>query len=1044
MAEAWIAPGKLTAPTPAADWLERDLAPAKVPAVLLVAGPGYGKTVALTHMVQAAERAGTLTLWVALDAFDAEPATFFHTLCAGMQRHIPQFGLEVRAALQGGQSEADQLWRRFFQELAGFGAPVLMALDDAHALDEAPEILKGLAYWLDKLPSGVRVAIASRKRLPIPTSRLTLKRALAVLGPDDLRFSPFEVDALMHSRTGGAPAPEAWHQAAENLDGWPLGLDLVCTPGRAGAPSAARLSEYIAEEILAHQPDDRRRFMLQAALWPELSLDACRTAFGPEAAHHLAALEAEHLVQPLEGGSAYRFPSYLREFLLAEAERAVPAGERAHWHAAAAQHFLDAGQPERALPYLVAAEDWHRALDAAVACFPAMRHDGRQATIRRWLAAFPADVAARSPRHLLWHGHTLAREGRHAEAAVAYERSRKAFEAAGDEVGVFKVAVQQANMALLQEDTKRFGPLLMQALAWADRGLSEDQADLALVRALSAEQRGDMALMRECNEAVVALPIAGNVELAASHSIAAMNLYTFWLHQGDLARAHQAIDGVVAIAEAWGFVPYTLFAAFLKAHLYLVAGDVEAASALFKGVPASWPDLLDWHSLGCAYTVEGYLRVSQGDWKAADEALNRSLAIFEKAGFKEGTKLPLERLAWFAILRGHIERVDKLLTRAGLVSPPAADEPPTRNVYDLALRLAEARTLHLANDPAGALGLFSAIAPAAEEIGARLQLARVRLYEASARLAMGDRSGAQAALEASRALSSQHHFEFLFTQDHALWRELAPLAQPEATPAETVPTDPRGPAPLALYAFGGLEVRLGGVLVDRWPRRKAKLILAALVLHPKGLRQGELAEVLGPGGEEATASTVKVAVLSLRRSLEPELVKGEESAYVRMVGDRYQLDGSRVAYLDVTAFTEAADAGDALRRSDPVAALEAYTRAMALYRDNLLDETLFEGYFEAERERLRARALEMLAWMAEWQADRGDVAAAETAWKRSVAIGPCEEAPALGLMRHYQSTGRPERVKQVYWDFCRAAKTQLGMGPSDTFTRAYQAIGAAT
>ena len=70
---------------------------------------------------------------------------------------------------------------------------------------------------------------------------------------------------------------------------------------------------------MPRKPAQRRDFMLRAALLQELSPEACRWDFQEkDAADLLEGMEADHLVRRLTGGVTYRFPTYLRDFLLAE------------------------------------------------------------------------------------------------------------------------------------------------------------------------------------------------------------------------------------------------------------------------------------------------------------------------------------------------------------------------------------------------------------------------------------------------------------------------------------------------------------------------------------------------------------------------------------------------------------------------------------------------------------------------------------------------------------------------------------------------------
>ncbi|MDB5098865.1 MAG: transcriptional activator domain [Cyanobacteria bacterium RYN_339] len=1075
MNETWIVQSKLTPPSPPDGWLTRELLPAGLPTpplTLLVAGPGYGKTLGLLSIVKPALERGAPVLWYTLDMYDADPATFFHYMVAGMREHIPQFGEEVKALLMGERLEPRLLWQRFFQSLVSYNLPeVFVVLDDFHHLQEhQPELVKALAYFFDKLPPRMHVLLGSRRRINAPMSKAQAMGLVRVIEQENLRFNSMEEVEFMRGRAPEGKIPNHWWKQATGLDGWPLGLDLATSVAeeremkldpRTGGVEV--LMGYVAEEIYESQPQERRDFMLRAALLGELTPEACRAVFeAADAVEQLDVMEANHLVRRLTGGVGYRFPTYLKDMLLAEAERTIPGPQLDAWHRQAGTFFRDRGQIELALPHLIASKDWDGASLACEMSFPAMRFSGRQAQIMRWLDAFPADVTEREPVLQLWRGHQLSRGGQHVDAIPAYEKAKDLFVERKDAAGIFKVQVRLCTITLIHQDMRKFGASMLQALANQRDGKNEDIVDLHLARALAAEQRGDLAMMEECNQAVMHIPVEKNIEIAASQTIALMNLFTLNMHRGDLAASARHIAHAIELADQWDFYPYKLFASFLQAHLRILEGDVEPAAAFIRGLQPHWKDLMDWHDLACAYTTMGFLHQARGEWKEAEDDLRRSQATFEKAGFKEGKKVSLERLLWLAVQRKQLARVPELLAEAG--------DAAVENIYDLALMPPYARALHLQGNASGALKIYEKAIPGFEAARAELHLARTLLYEGATHLKLGDDSTARAAIARGMALAESRNFRFLPAQDPQLWEEIAPVvakhriavsfveqslsaaAQHEVTlllpaveaapKAKVLVVAPAAVGRLSIRCFGGFEVRLDGVLLDQWPRRKAKLIMAALLLYPRGLGLAQLGEILGPGEDitQASLTTLKVDVSALRKSLEPAMGKGATSKYVVTQDDRYLVDWDTVEYLDMRLFDVAIGQADRLRDNDEVGAAQSYEQALGHYRGNLLDDGFFQKYFEAEREKYRQQVVAALLWLARFHQKRGDMSSAEASLVRAVELAPCEEEAYIALMRFQKNTGRSERIRQVYWDCRKALKAYLGMTPSEEFEAAYQGI----
>jgi ATP/maltotriose-dependent transcriptional regulator MalT/DNA-binding SARP family transcriptional activator len=1021
MTDAWILKSKLTPPSPPTGWMSRRLG-ADAPVTLLVAGPGYGKTLGLLGLVAEAEEAGTPTIWYSADALDADAATFFHHLNAGMQSHIPQFGETVRALLGGDRQDPRLLWQAFFGQLAAFNLPgLVIAIDDFQHLNERlPGVAEALGYFFDKLPSGVRLLIASRQRLPTPVARLAARGFVRTLGASELRFSPDEERAYLAALAPDGRVSDAWGRAAARLDGWPLGLELLA----AGGSEASPLRDYVFEELYRAQPPERRTLMRQCALLAEITPEACREVFGePDAAGLLEAMAEAHLLQPLAGAGAYRFPTYLHEILMSELDRAVAREERAGWHRRAGAYYRRCGRGELALPHLVAAGDWDGARSVCRTVFTAMRFDGRHAQLRRWLEAFPAEVATDDPWWLLWRAHTLAYGGQSAEALDAYARARSLHEAAGDAAGAFKALVGQANAALTLQREDDFAALLAAAGAHRGRRHAEDEVDLWLIRAYDAERQGDMAGMRACNEAALRLPIADNVEIAASHAIALTNMATHTLYQGDLAQARRFLNQAIETSTAWRFDGYRLGARFLLAHLQVLEGDTEGAATFLGALPPMWREVLDWHDVAIAHTVLGAYHLARGEFAESERTLHHAWGIFERAGFLEGRKVPLERLMALAVQRRQPARA------LALAEEVATDG---RGLHDLAIDLPRARALHQLGRSAEAAACLAVALSALEALGARLHVARGRLYEAAALASIGRVEDARRALAAAQALIDSHGYGFLRGQDRGLWEELQPL---EAAP---VALESSVPAALELKVLGPFEARLGGVLLDQWPRRKARLLLAALALKPEGLRADELAELVGHG-EANPANVLRVNAWALRRVLEPELGKGAPSRYLLVAGDRYRLNPACVATRDLDAFERAMAEADSLKQAAPREAARAIDGAMALVRGDLLDEGGPFAVFEPAREAFRRRCVDALHWLGAHHRRGGDYARAEAALVRAIAIAPCDEGTYMAAMKLYRALGQADRLRRTYWDCRRALKAQQGLTPSEAFEAAYRA-----
>lgn len=1092
MTASWLDDLKLTPPAAPADRLTRSWPVLAAPPTLLAiaGGPGTGKTLALLAYAEAREAAGGLVVWYGLEADDAEPAAFFPRLVAGVRRQIPGFGDATLAAAAQGGADARRLWAGFFGELAAYAPPALaICLDDAQTLEGG---LAALLLLVPRLPAGVTVAIAGR-RLP-PMDRLVADGVAAQLGPDDLRFADDDATRWLTARAGGE-LPAAWRARLPALEGWPLGLAMLAAGGGPGDARGDALARYVGDELFQVQPPQRRAFMVRAGLLPALTPAALAAVVGDPAAHeHVGALAADHLLRPADEGRAHRFPGYLRDFLQAEAPRAMPTDELVEVHRRAARWLLEQGEAEAALGHLIAAGDWAGALREAEAPLAALDAAGRHADLARWLGRFPAAVRADAGAIARWEGRLHEVAGRLAEAATAFDRARTLAAEKGDDADELAAAVRQARLAARTGDQQRFNRLALMVQARAAEARPADLAELHLARALVAERRGDPALARECGEAVLALgavqptdagfgqpgatpgstlrPAADTARtratsdggtrrpaaavdavrtrsaplvsdaLAAAQVDARLILASASLAEGDVEAALRQAAFARVAAQARGLAPRAVHAAHVEARALLARGEPAAAAAALDDLPPEAPQLLFGPAAPHAALTRGGLAMAQERWDEAETELREALAAYEAEGDPVGRAATIEATLWLALRRNQFARVAALFQAAGVAADPgdwgAAEAP---------LALPRARAKHLAGDPAAALAVLAVAAPALERLGLRLGLARLRAFEAAALVDQGDRVAARASLARAEALAAEAGWDFLPALDPTVWGAIALLkAANLVTTTQDVPKPrpkPTGQPPLetlVLQAFGRFEVRIDDRLVDRWPRRKAKLVLAVLALRGRVVSGFDLAELLGDGDPTSGHGTLSVTIPALRRALEPDLGRGTGSRFIRTVDDGYALTEEAVQATDLRRFEQAIARAGSRRQSAPAEAAAAYEAALALYRGDLFDEPLLDAAFEPERVAYRGQALSAALWLADHHAAIGDAPAIEAALNRAIAIAPTDEEPYLRFMRHHKGAGRADRVSQIYWDCRKTLKHRAGITPGEAFESAYKTM----
>jgi LuxR family maltose regulon positive regulatory protein len=379
----------------------------------IAAPAGAGKTTLASSWVEAR---GLPSLWVSLDAGDADPATFFHYLgLAGRQlagrRRVrlppltPEFipGLEVFA-------------RRFFEQLfALYAEPFAVVLDNCHEVPASAPLLTGvLGALLDSLPAHGRLICLSRSTLPAALVRWSAQPGFVGLDWEDLSFT--DEEALALARLAAPRAVPVIAACNQWLKGWVAGLKLVLRARpeelerliSAGATPREKLFDYFAEEVFKRSAAPRRDFLLRCAILPDMDEETVAAVGGrPDAGRALAELYAERLFierRSLATGFSYRFHPLFRDFLRARLAQEVGPAELASLEARAAALLEARGDLEAATKVALQCADVQLLERLILKQAESLFAQGRLLTLEQWIGSLPETVRVRSPWLLYWFG----------------------------------------------------------------------------------------------------------------------------------------------------------------------------------------------------------------------------------------------------------------------------------------------------------------------------------------------------------------------------------------------------------------------------------------------------------------------------------------------------------------------------------------------------------------------------------------------------------------------------------------------------------------
>ncbi|WP_214404086.1 LuxR C-terminal-related transcriptional regulator [Pseudonocardia lacus] len=598
-------------------------------ALTLVSAPaGFGKTTLLADRLATAPGGRRSVAWLSLDRGDNDPATFWTYVVAAL-RTAPAatetLGAGALSLLEAPRPPIEAVLTALLNDLHALTDDVVLVLDDYHDID-APEVHNGVAFLLEHLPPQVHVVIASRADPPFPLARMRARGRLVEIRATGLRFTPDEAAAYLNEVAGLGLAARDVAALEQRTEGWIAALQLAALSlqGRddvAGfiarfAGDDRYIVDYLVEEVLAHQPEPIRRFLLSTAVLDRLTGPLCDAVTGgDDGTRMLVALERANLfLVPLDDRREW----YRYHHLFADVLRARTASEQPEQvlrqHERASRWYEQHDLAEDAVGHALAAGGFARAARLMERAVPAIRRTRRDAVFLGWLKALPDDVVSRSPVLGVFHGWMLMVSG---------------------DLDGFEARLDDAERALAAVPAGSAPP-------WADsEELHTLPATIAVYRASLAQARGDVAGTSE--HARRALDLAGPTDHLARGGAAGFLGLAAWA-EGDVSTALRTFDSAVSSLRAAGNLVDELSGTVVLADMWRAAGRPGTARGLCEGALQLAAARGTARATADLHVVLGEIDRDAGDLDGARRHLDTAAALGEPASTTEG------RYRWFVAM----------------------------------------------------------------------------------------------------------------------------------------------------------------------------------------------------------------------------------------------------------------------------------------------------------------------------------------------------------------------------------------------------------
>jgi LuxR family transcriptional regulator, maltose regulon positive regulatory protein len=746
----------------------------------LVSAPaGYGKTTLLSEWA-ASQQLDLRVVWLALDEADNDVARFLIYLGAAIDPIVPQLGRRIAALLQPPQpSPSTAILTDLINELANTATPLALVLDDYHVI-EAQAIHEAVTFLLDHAPAQLHVIIVTRADPPLPLARLRGRGQLDELRAVDLCFTPDEANLFIERATHRTLSTEEIAALTARTEGWAAGLQIAAMsllkqPEAAQfvgafAGSNRNILDYLLEEILLQQPEERQSFLLQTSILDRLSGAACDAVTGRT--------DSQAVLQELDKANLFIIPldeerqwyRYHRLFvdLLHQRLQLLQPDQLAELHQRASEWYDRQGFTAEAIEHALIAGDADRAAQLIEKAAEPTLMRGEVTTLLKWIEALPEDVVRTRSPLCIYHAWALLLAGRPMESIRARLQDA-GVEAATDRVPV-ETAVIRAMLASMMGDAPH-------ALDLAQQALARVPTDRLFLRNIALSSLGMAYVLRGETETAVEVftesarvgQQIGNVLFAVG---ALCNVAGLCLVQGQLHRAEAILRRALDLATDTDGrrMPAATRALMTLGELAREWNDLETAERDLTDAIALAQQTSSIGTLA-AYLHLARVKQAQGDVHAAAECMQRAEQLAQQTN-----TTPLDDMlvkvsqARLWIMQGNLVAAAQW-GETVTAREASRQSPVSYDLHEVEL-LTLARLAVAQHRAAEALSLITPLLAAAERLHRVRRLIDLLNLQALALHDLGDTAQAFSMLQRSLALAEPEGFIRTFVDEGEAMRLL--------------------------------------------------------------------------------------------------------------------------------------------------------------------------------------------------------------------------------------------------------------------------------
>jgi DNA-binding SARP family transcriptional activator len=260
------------------------------------------------------------------------------------------------------------------------------------------------------------------------------------------------------------------------------------------------------------------------------------------------------------------------------------------------------------------------------------------------------------------------------------------------------------------------------------------------------------------------------------------------------------------------------------------------------------------------------------------------------------------------------------------------------------------------------------------------------------------------------------------------------------TQADTYPPVTTDSVELAVCLLGRFRLFRRGQLVDVWHGPKTPRVVRYLFAQRgRPVPRDVLIDLFWPDVDaETVRRSLHQVIYVIRKALR---APRDPVQLVVFADDAYAVNTSAGVWCDADEFEACARAGRrAERELSEEDAISAYESAERNYAGEFLEDSLYEDWAMAERDRLRLIYIDVSTRLAELKLAKGDVDTALDFSQRALLRDPCGEAAHRCALRCYAAAGNRNLVIHQYETCVTALDRAYGLVPTRETTELYASL----